>query len=94
MRTKSRGSSQPRLHPVTSTDGDNRNTGGAFFFFAPFLLHHFLFVYLLQFLFIWGMYVWRREDNWWESALSFPLVVSLGLLPSYLQEKPAPEFAP
>lgn len=40
------------------------------------------------------MYVWRREDSWWGSALSFPLVVSLGLLPSYLQEKPAPEFGP
>lgn len=79
---------------MTFTDGGNGNTEGAFFFLSRFFFTIFLFVYLLQFLFILGMYVWRREDNWWESALSFPLVVSLGLLPSYLQEKPAPEFVP
>lgn len=92
MRTKSRGSSQPRLHPVTSTDGDNRNTGGAFFCpvsFTPF----FVCLFVTVFIYLGHVCVEERGQLVGVSSL-LPLVVSLGLLPSYLQEKPAPEFAP
>lgn len=91
MRTKSRGSSKPRVHPVAFTDGDNRNTERVLF--ALFLFHRFCLFICYGFYYLGHVCV-EVGGQLVGSTLSFPLVVSLGLLPSYLQEKPAPEFVP